>query len=215
MSIYTDEQEEIQFSEPILAQKGVRCGITHAEKGEWEVKEKKVWTPEQSETMASLIGNTYDCLKLKLSISDDTIKTASENAKPKTTLEDQFNIVNYPFPDKKTGALKKMGKQKLYELEGAFGFDPVFKVAGTVVEPFVTKSGAKVAPKIEGVTRSVNPDFFNAYFTVTKDEDGKEHAIPITSNWVGKVIYVDVGVEKSEQFGAKNVVDRYVKPPVM
>ncbi len=207
MSIYTDEQEEIQFSEPILAQKGVRCGITHAEKGQWEVKAKASWTPEQLETMESLIGQKFDCLKLKLTISEESIRTASENAKPKTALEDQFNIVNYPFPDKKTGALKKMGKQKLYELEGAFGFDPVFKVGGKIVEPFVTKSGAKVAPKIDGVTRSVNPDFFNAYF----DSEGN----PKSENFVGKVIYVDVGVEKSDQYGAKNVVARYVKPPVM
>lgn len=207
MSIYTEEQDEIQFSEPILAQKGVRCGITHAEKGQWEVKSKPSWTPEQAETMESLLGNKYDCLKLKLTISDDSIRTASESAKPKVTLEDQFNIVNYPFPDKKTGALKKMGKQKLYELEAAFGFDPVFKANGVVVEPFVTKSGAKVAPKIDGVSRSVNPDFFNAYF----DAEGN----PKTENWVGKVIYVDVGVEKSDQFGAKNVVAKYVKPPVM
>lgn len=207
MSNVMSDTDEIQFSEPILAKKAVRIGVTAAEKTEWEVKDKAVWTDEQRSAIMPYIGNKYAALKLKLTISDDSIETEHANAKPKLNLEDQFNIVAYPFPDKKTGAVRKMGRQKLYELEAAFGFDPCFVVAGKAVDPFITKTGNKVAPKIEGVSRTVNPDFFSAYFN-TDDS-------PKVENWVGKVIYADIGVEVSPTFGAKNVVARYVKAPVI
>jgi hypothetical protein len=207
MSKYTEEQDDIQFSEPILAQKGVRVGVVKAEKNQWEVKTKDKWTPEQLETMKPLIGNKYDACKLSMIISDDSVKTEHADAKPKLSVDDVFNIENYPFPDQKTGALKQMGKQKLYELEGALGFDPVFVANGVEVEAFVTRNGNKVAPKIEGVKRKINPDFFNAYF----DEDGT----PKMSNWEGKVLYADIDVETSEKFGSKNVIKRYVKSPVI
>jgi hypothetical protein len=207
MNRYTEEQEEITFSEPIIAQKAVRCGITFVEKATWEVKPKENWTAEQLATMQEFLGKKYDACKLTITISDDTVRTEHEGAKPKLTIEDQFNIEQYPFPDKKTGALKKMGKQKLYELEQAFGFDPIFMLGNEKVEPHVTKSGAKVAPKIEGVKRVINPDFFNAYFTADGD--------PVIDNWVGKTIYADIETEKSAQFGDKNVIARYVKAPAV
>lgn len=208
MSKYLTETDDVQFSEPILAQKAVRCGISFVEKVEWEVKEKKDWTPEQLSTMAALIGKKFDACKLTVSISDDSIRTEHEGAKPKLTIEDQFNIEQYPFPDKKTGDLRKMGKQKLYELEQAFGFDPIFQVDGQKVEPHITKTGNKVAPKLDGKTvqRVINPDFFQAYF----DENGE----PIKDNWIGKTIYCDIAVEKSEKYGDKNVIARYTKAPV-
>lgn len=207
MSKYLTETDDIQFSEPILAQKAVRVGIVSAEKTEWEVKAKDEWTPEQKEALAGQFGKKFTALKLKIQISDDTVRTEHEDAKPKLTIEDQFNIERYPYYSKKLGRMEWLGRAKLYQLEEAFGFEPVFTVNGAIVEAFVTKSGKKVAPKTEGVKRIVNPDFFNAYFT----SEGE----PNISNWVGKTIYADIDVEKSEKFGDKNVIARYVKSPVI
>jgi len=192
MSKYTEEQDDVQFSEPILAQKGVRLGIQFAEKTVWKNKHD---------------GQEYDACKLTTIISDDSVKTEHADAKPKMTIEDQFNIVQYPYLDKKSGEMKKLGKTKLYQLEAAFGFDPVFQVNGKQVEPFVTRNGNKVAPKLEGVKRVLNPDFFDAYF----NQDGT----PKVDNWVGKTVYADIEVETSEQFGSKNVIARYVKAPAI
>lgn len=215
MSRFTEEQDEITFSEPILAQKGVRCGISFAEGSAWEVKPKAQWSHEQAAAMNGLIGKKFDACKLTIQISDDSVRTEHANAKPKLTIEDQFNLEKYPFPDKETGLVRYMSKQRLYELEGALGFDPVFMCDGQYVAPFITKNGNKVAPKVEGkeVTRKLNPDFFGAYFTITRDDFGNEHAVPNPNNWIGKTIYCDIGVEQSEKFGPKNVVARYVKAP--
>ena len=196
MSRYTDEQEDVQFSEPILAQKGVRCGTSFVERTEWEAK-----------TNGLKNGQKFDACKVTLTISDDSVKTEHSDAKPRLTIEDQFNIVQFPYEDKKTGAVKMLGRTKLYQLESVFGFDPVFKVNGQVVEPFITRNGNKVAPKVEGVKRTVNPDFFNAYFTT----DGN----PIVDNWIGKVVYCDIELQQSEQFGSKNTVGKYVKAPAV
>lgn len=191
MNTFLTETDDVQFSEAILAQKGVRCGIISAEKVLWKNK---------------VDGQEYSAIKLKLQISDDTVRTEHADAKPKLNLEDQFNIVSYPYIDKKTGETKKLGRQKLLQLEKAFGFDPIFQVNGQTVEPFVTKNGNKVAPKIEGVKQIINPDFFNAYF----DENGNPK-----SELVGKTVYCNIGVETSEQFGSKNIVEAYVKAPAI
>lgn len=191
MSRFTDEQDDVPFSEPILAQKGVKCVIDFAEKTAWKNK---------------VDGQEYDAVKLVIKIDDDTVRTEHADAKPKLVLEDQFNMVQYPYIDKKTGETKKLGKTKLYQLQSAFGFDPVFKVGGEVVEPFTTRNGNKVAPKVEGVKQVLNPDFFAAYF----DAEGN----PNLNNIVGKTIYANIGVETSEQYGSKNVIESYVKAPV-
>lgn len=192
MSIYTEEQDDVQFSEPILAQKGVRLGISFIEKSVWKNKHD---------------GKEYDACKITLTISDDSVKTEHADAKPKLTIDDQFNIVQYPYLDKKSGEMKKLGRTKLYQLETAFGFEPKFQVNGKSVEPFVTRAGNKVAPKIEGVKRVINPDFFDAYY----GQDGN----PKVDNWVGKIVYADIEVETSEQYGSKNVIARYVKSPAI
>lgn len=196
MSKYLEEGDDVVFSEPILAQKGVKCKVTFAERTEWEAK-----------TKGEKNGTKYDACKLTLLIDDGSVKTEHENAKPRLTIEDQFNIVQFPYEDKKTGEAKVLGRTKLYQLEEAFGFDPVFKAQGAIVDPFVTKTGRKVAPKIEGVKRAINPDFFNAYFSGDGD--------PIVDSWVGKTVYCDIKLEQSEQFGARNSVDRYVKAPAI
>jgi len=196
MSKYTEELDDIQFSEPILAQEGVRLGVSFAKKIQWEAKTNGIKN-----------GFKFDACKLTLTISDDSIRTEHADAKPRLTIEDQFNIEAFPYEDKKTGAVKKLGKTKLYQLEQAFGFEPVFKVNGEVVPPFITKSGNKVAPKIEGVKRVINPDFMDNYFS--------SEGVPNMNNWENKVIYADIELEESEKFGAKNVIAKYVKAPVI
>ena len=196
MSRGLEEQDSVQFSEPILAQKGVRLGVSFAEYTQWEAKTGDLKN-----------GQKYDACKLTLTISDDSVKTEHADAKPRMTIEDQFNVVQFPYEDKKTGEPRILGRTKLYQLEEVFGFEPVFKVNGQIVAPFITRTGRKVAPKLEGVKRVINPDFYNAYFN---SEDK-----PIVDNWAGKVIYADVDVEKSEQYGDKNKITKYVKAPVL
>lgn len=200
-----DQEDEVQFSEPILAQKGVRCGITNVEANDWEIKNKESWTDEQKALMQDYVGKKTKAVKLTVQISDDTVKTEHEGAMPRLTIEHYFNLEKHPYPDKKTGGVSFMGRQVLYQLEEAFGFDPVFKAGGEIVEPHVTKSGKKVAPKVDGVTRAVNPDFYRAYFN-SNDE-------PIASEWTGKTVYCDITVEKNEQFGDRNAIARFVKAP--
>lgn len=196
MSKFLDEGDEIVFSEPILAQKGVKCKIQFVERTEWEAK-----------TAGVKNGTKYDACKVTLMIDDKSVKTEHENSKPRLTIEDQFNIVQFPYEDKNTGEKKMLGRTKLYQLEEAFGFEPCFKVGSEVVVPFVTKTGRKVAPKLDGVKRVINPDFFNAYFSSGGD--------PIVDSWVDKTIYADIKLEQSEQYGPRNSVDRYVRPPAV
>lgn len=204
MTNILQEKDDVQFSEPIQAQKGVRMGIAFVEKSEWEVKEKSKWTSEGLQSMQPHVGKKFPAVKVTLQISDDSVATEHEGATPRMTVEDQFNIVRFPYPDKNTGELKWLGRQKLYQLEEAFGFDPVYEVGGRQVEPFITRTGRKAPPKIDGVQRTLNPDFFNAYF----EEDGT----PKVDNWIGKTVFADIGLVKSEQFGDKNEIQRYVKP---
>ena len=215
MSKYLEEQDEQTFSEPILAQKNVRCGISFAAHTQWKVQAKKDWTPEQAAQMQSYIGQKFDALILTLMISDDTVKTERADAKPKLTIEDQLNLEGFPYPERNTGQVKKMSRQKLFQLEGIFGFEPIFKVDGEIVPAYVTKTGNKVAPKVEGkvVQRILNPDFFNAYFLVDANSFGEEQAMPRVEEWVGKTIYADIEVQRSEKFGDRNAIARYVKAP--
>ena len=194
MSRYTDQEDDVQFSEPILAQKQVKLKVGFVERSEWE-----------SKTAGQKDGRKFSACKLTLQIDDDSVKTEHADAKPRMTIEDQFNLETFPYEDKKTGEIKKLGRNKLYQLQGAFGFDPVFKVNGKVVDPYITRNGNKVAPKTEGVKQVVNEDFFSAYF----DDLGS----PIVDNWIDKTVYADIEVEESEQFGNRNTIARYVKAP--
>lgn len=189
MSNMLTDEDDVQFSEPILAQKGVKVELRTAEKTVWKNK---------------VDGNPYDALKLTVLITDDSVRTEHADAKPKLVIDHQFNIVAYPYMDKKTGTIKKLGRANLYQLETAFGFEPVFTVDGKQVEPYVTKTGNKVAPKTDGVKRVLNPDFYDAYFNADNS--------PKIENWIGKKLTADIEVEVNEQFGNKNTVARYLKP---
>ena len=143
----------------------------------------------------------YDACKLTLDIVDASAKTeyGDQNFR---VIEHQFNIERYPFV--KDGKLQWMGKSNLYQLEDAFGFEPLFfDDSGNRLEPRVTKTGNKVGPKDS--KRKLNPDFFNAYFT----EDGN----PKMENWAEKVVYADIEIETSEQYGDKNVIKAFRKAP--
>ena len=190
------ERDEIQFREPILAQKDVKAKIAFAEPSEWK--------PKDAVKEAGDVEDSYKACKLTVMLTDDSVRTEHSDALPRMNVDDQFNVQKYPYLDKKSGGISWMNRGKLFDLEKAFGFDPCFvDRSGNKVEAFITKTGNKVAPKVDGVARVLNPDFVGAYF--------HEDMTVNPTNWIDKVILVDVGVESSEQFGDKNVILRYKK----
>lgn len=201
---WNDDSDAVQFSEPILAKKDVKVRIDFAEPAEWEVKVKDKWSDADREAMREFVGKKFKAMGLNLTITDSDVKTEHADAKPKVSLTTQLNLDKYPFP--KDGTVQYMGRQGLYDLQGALGFDPVFVVNGRQVEPYITKTGNKVAPKIEGVKQVINPDFFSAYF----NPDGTVNP----TNWIDKVIYVDVELERNEQYGDRNNVTRFKRRPI-
>ena len=193
---WADEQDEIQFSEPILAKKDCKVRIDFAEPAEWKVKE----------TVPGHGGETYKAMKLTVIITDENVQTEHADAKPRLTIEHQLNIEKYPYLDKKTGTVKWLGRAGLYDLEAALGFEPRFVGPdGQQVEPYVTRTGRKAAPKIDGVKQMLNPDFAAAYF----HEDGTVNP----SNWIEKNVYADIDVERSDQYGDRNVIKRFKAAP--
>lgn len=197
MAGWADEQDEVQFSEPVMAKKDCKVRIDFAEGVVWTVK---AHVPGHE-------GEAYKALKLAITITDEQVQTEHTDAKPRLTLEHQFNIERYPYLDKKTGAVKWLGRDALYQLEEAFGFEPIFvDAAGNSVEPYIAKTGRKLAPKIEGVKRKLNPDFAAAYFT----SEGEVR----TDSWIDKEVYADIEIEQSEKFGDKNVIKRFKLAPV-
>lgn len=195
---WNDEGDAVQFSEPIQPKKDCRLEVSFAEPASWKVKEH----------VPGYAGQEFKAAKLTLRITDEQIETEHAGGKPKLTIEHQFNVDRYPYLNKKTGEVGWMGRQALFELEEAFGFDPVFTDAGGVkVEPFISKTGRKMAPKGNGIQRVFNPEFASAYFhpngTINPD------------NWVGKTVYADVEVEKSDQYGDKNVIKRFKRAPAL
>lgn len=190
MSWSTEEDVQV-FSEPFMAQKGVKLKVNFAESAKWKSKVDE---------------KEYEAVKLTLDLDDDTVRCERADSKPKRTIIDQFNLAQYPYKDK-DGNLKKMGRSRLYQLEEAFGFEPIFTVNGQKVEAYLTKAGNKIAPKLDGVVRIPNPEFIDAYFNGDSS--------PKMENWSGKTLYANVGVETSEQFGDKNVIQAYVKAPAI
>ncbi len=192
---WQDESDDVLVTEPILAKKDCKVRIDSVEKTSWTVKEG---VPGYS-------GKSYAALKGTATIIDEQVQTEHEGARPRLSLDFQFNLEKYPFVDRKTGEIRFMGKGSLYELQEALGFDPVFQDAqGQPVAPYVTKAGRKVAPKGEGIKQVINPDFLTAYFT-PEGEPKLEFA--------EQVVYADIGVERSEQYGDKNVIKRFKRAP--
>ena len=191
------ERDIVQFRETIIEQKDVKARIDFAEPVEWKPK-------DAVKALDGDIAQSYKAAKLTLMIEDDTVKTEHADARPKLIVEDQFNVQKYPYIDKKAGGIKWMNRGKLFDLEHAFGFDPCFvDKEGNLVEPFISRTGSKLAPKIEGVARVLNPDFVGAYFHADMTVN--------PTNWIGKKVLIDVGVEHNETYGSKNIINRYKK----
>ena len=204
---FLEQGDKQSFFEPIKKKDDCAVRIDFAEHN-W-------WTPKE-ETMGMLPENEqrkYNAVKLTVTIIDENVECEHENARPKTTLDVQFNTEAYPYVNKKTGEISKMNRGMLYQLEEAMGFEPYFVDGnGNAVDAFITKTGRKVAPKVPGVARRLNEDFFNAYFSFKTDEElGIPKAMPVIDNWVGKEILASIDIEHSEQYGSKNVVKRFKK----
>lgn len=201
----SQERDEVLFREPILKQADVKARITFAEPAEWR--------PKDPVRALAKVEDAYKVAKLTLTLTDiGSVRTEHLDALPKSIIEDQFNVQRYPYAkkDKTTGeaALAWMNRGKLFSLEAAFGFEPVFvDRSGKRVDAFITKAGNKVAPKVDGVAQVLNPDFQAAYFHPDMTVN--------PTNWIDKDILIDVDVEESDQFGAKNIVTRYKKPNVI
>lgn len=196
------ERDVVVFREPIKAQKDVKVKITNVENSTWKPKPQVVGVATDE---GVTLKDSYNACKVSVMIADDSVSCENADAIPKSQIDDQFNIQQYPFVDnKKGGKLGWMPRSKLFQLEKAFGFEPCFEDAnGNKLEPFITRNGNKVAPKVDGVGQVLNPDFVGAYM----NEDGTINP----TNWVGKEIRVDVGMESSEQYGDKNVIKNYKK----
>lgn len=197
---WQEEQDDVVMTEPILAKKDCKLEIAAVESAEWKVKElAKGGAPGHE-------GEVYQAMKMTLTITDQNVQTEHEGSRPRLTIEHQCNVDKYPYLDKKSGTVRWLGRANLYELEEAFGFTPVFtNGSGQAVEPFITRTGRKVAPRGEGIKRTLNQDFVQAYFNA----DGTPNL-----EWGGKTVYADVGVEESEQFGDRNRIQRFKPTPV-
>lgn len=193
---WSDEGDEVQVFEPIMVQKAVKCRINFIEGVIWTVKDH----------VTGHAGHQKAAAKINISIIDDSVRTEHEEAKFKTDIDYQFNLDRYPYISKKTGEVAWMGRSAVFQLEEAFGFEPVFVNAiGDTLEPYITRNGKKVAPKVEGAKRIFNKAFFGAYFN-TDDTINPD-------NWIDKEVYADIGIERSEQYGDRNVIQRFVKKP--
>lgn len=197
---WQQEQDEVINYGPILPKKGVKLEIGAAISATWKVKE------EADGGAPGHAGEEYPAMKLTLEIKDEQVQTEGEHIRPRLTIEHQLNLARYPFLSKKDGSAQWMGRTGLYGLEESLGFEPVFvNGGGQRVDPFITKAGRKVAPKGDNIKRQLNPDFTQAFFNA----DGSPNL-----EWAGKTVYGDVEVERSEKFGDRNVVTRFVAAPV-
>ena len=200
MSRWQEEQDEVIVIEPILPKKDCRVEIGAAETAEWTVNATSDGGAPGYE------GQTFPAMKLTVTITDESIQTEHENARPRLTIEHQLNLARYPYLDKKSGTVRFLGRQHLFDLEEALGFDPVFTNGeGQSVEPYITRTGRKVAPKGEGIKRQPNPAFLSAYF----HPDGSP-----TLEWNGKTVYTDIEIEANERYGDRNRIVRFKRAPV-
>src|SRR3990167_8533714 len=187
MGMYSDEADAVISSEAVMPLKKCALQISFVERNDWTAK-----TEEHK-------GEKFPALKVTYRITDERAKTESADANVKA-VEDVLNLVKFPYTDKETGEVKWLRRGKLFEIERAFGFEPVFvNEQGQVLEPRVSKkTGGKYGPK--GSSQKLNPDFEEAYF----DASGN----PKVDNWSDKEVLADIDIERSEQFGDRNKVKR-------
>ena len=193
---WQNEQDDVVAYGPVLPKKGVKLEVAAAVGATWTVKAEGEGGAPGHE------GEAYPAMKLTLTLKDDSVQTEGEHIRPRTTIEHQLNLGRYPYLSKKDGSVQWMGRSGLYGLEESLGFEPIFvDAAGAVVPPHITKAGRKVAPKGENIKRQVNPDFMKTYFHA----DGTPNL-----EWAGKTVHADLEIERSEKFGDRNVVSRFV-----
>ena len=194
MSIW-DAEDQVDSFEPIQPKDNCELKVVSVEPDEWKVKDGVIGHE----------GETTKSVKMQLQIMDKDVETKSEGAKPRRNFEIIFNVAPHYYLSK-DNEVKVLGRSTLFQLEEAMGFDPIYVNGDGPVEPFVTRTGRKRAPKGDGVKRKVNPDYVEAYFY----PDGNIKP----DNWVDKTLYAKVGIRESDQFGDKNVVKAFKPAPV-
>jgi len=186
-----DEQRTPDVFEPIMEKKDCRIKILGATKHNWKPKE------------ATGVTEETNAMKLELSIEDDDAVTENKDAKARKRIDDYINLAPHPYVDK-SGEKQMLRPSKVYQLQRALGFDPVFVGdAGEPVPPRITRTGAKACPV--GCHERLNPDFLDAYFD-SNDE-------PKFGSWVDKDVIAHVGVDPgTEEFSPSNKVRSYKAP---
>ena len=196
---WQNEYEDVQLTEPIQPKKDCLVQIAAAEGASWTVK------PASEGGAPGFEGQVFPAMKLTVLITDPNVETEHEGSRVRRTIEHRLNLDRYPFKDK-NGAVGWMGKQGLYELEEALGFPPVYVNAELQpVEPFITRTGRKAAPRGEGIKRQLNQDFLRAYFT----PEGNPNL-----EWAGKNLAADIEIQRDDRYGDRNRIVRFKPVPV-
>ena len=187
MGMYSDERDAVVSNEPIMPLEKCRLEITFVERNDWTSKAE------------DHKGEKFPALKVTYKVIDERAETESKDANVKA-VEDVLNLTKFPYTDKTTGETKYLRRGKLFDLERALGFEPVFvDESGKAVEPRVSKrNGNKYGPK--GSSQTLNTDFEDAYF----DAGGN----PKVDNWIDKEVLADIDIERNEEFGDRNKVKR-------
>ena len=186
-----DEQRTPDVYENILEKKDCKIRIEGASLHDWTPKE------------ATGVTEKTRAMKLEITITDDNVQTENSDAKPARKIDDYINLAPHPYVNK-DGEKAMLRPNKVYQLQRAFGFDPLFvDDEGSPVEPKITKTGNKVCPA--GAHEKLNPDFLDAYF----DESDE----PKFGSFEGKEIIAHVGVGKgTAEFGPRNEIKAYKAP---
>lgn len=180
--------EKARVFEPVMEKKDCKMKVLGAEKHNWKPKEG---TGVTEETPA---------MKLQLQIDDEGAVCENSDAMPSLNINDFINLAPHPYVSK-SGEVAKLRTGKLFQLQRALGFEPLYiGEGGEPVEPKVSKTGKKYCPA--GASEKLNPDFIEAYF----DEQDE----PRFDAWIGRDIVAHVVVRKSEEYGNSNEVKSYV-----
>lgn len=204
-----EQEDEVSFPCCIKPKKDVEVIIRSAEPMEWRLKDEVYeaadpLTKELFDSKADDAGViAFKAVKLVIEVSDENIEPETEGGQLKRTIESVFNIERYPYVNKRTGSISWLSRNTLFSIERAFGFDPCFvDEDGNEVEPFVTRNGNKIAPKnVSGVRQKLNEDFSKTFF----DDEGN----PKSENWEDREVLVNIGIQRSDQYGDKNTVKSF------
>jgi hypothetical protein len=195
------------FDEPIQPKRGCKLKVHFVEAADWVPKDEVLrldpGVRRASANPQDLLEHPkFRALNLQLRVIDDNVETEHTEGRP-AIITDRFPLQRYPYWSKKNQAIDWMNRFKLFQLEEAFGFEPVFLAEdGERLEARITRTGRKLAPKVAGVRRVLNPEFQGAYF----DQDLR----PKVDNWLDQDLTADVVLDPDEGFGERNSIARYV-----